>query len=182
MRALSPCAMNINGVNTLACTKDMGEIEGSIRIYPLRYYRHHARACEYSIMGIPVQVRGLAIVVPTRTHSLRRSSAKTRPPTAAACASIWGRLPTRMWVFTLSTRRRLTGPLAERRVRQAGRGPTWELYWANYGTQGRTLSALFWTATLGAIYAGKCKARRLVQRIRRSSAKFVGDKASMNWR
>ena len=29
------CAMNIDGVNTLACTKDMGETKGSIRIYPL---------------------------------------------------------------------------------------------------------------------------------------------------
>ena len=29
------CAMNIDGQNTLACTKEMGEIKGSIRIYPL---------------------------------------------------------------------------------------------------------------------------------------------------
>jgi succinate dehydrogenase / fumarate reductase, iron-sulfur subunit len=29
------CAMNIDGVNTLACTKDMSTIEGPIKIYPL---------------------------------------------------------------------------------------------------------------------------------------------------
>jgi hypothetical protein len=74
MRALSPCAMNINGVNTLACTKDMGEIEGSIRIYPPRYYRHHARACEYSIMGTPVQVRGLAKLEKKPAFLVRRDT------------------------------------------------------------------------------------------------------------
>ena len=65
-------------------------------------------------MGTPVQVRGLAIVVPTRTHSSRRSSTKTRPPTAAACASIWGRLPTRMWVFTLSDAPAANGALGRK--------------------------------------------------------------------
>jgi succinate dehydrogenase / fumarate reductase iron-sulfur subunit len=29
------CSMNINGSNTLACTKDIGDIEGPIKIYPL---------------------------------------------------------------------------------------------------------------------------------------------------
>ena len=29
------CAMNVNGKNTLACTKDIGDLEGTIRIYPL---------------------------------------------------------------------------------------------------------------------------------------------------
>ncbi len=29
------CAMNIDGVNTLACTKDMADIKGDIKIYPL---------------------------------------------------------------------------------------------------------------------------------------------------
>ncbi len=29
------CSMNINGRNTLACTKDIGDIEGPIKIYPL---------------------------------------------------------------------------------------------------------------------------------------------------
>lgn len=29
------CAMNINGTNTLACTKGMDEVEGDINIYPL---------------------------------------------------------------------------------------------------------------------------------------------------
>jgi succinate dehydrogenase / fumarate reductase iron-sulfur subunit len=29
------CAMNIDGTNTLACTRGMGEIKGPIRIYPL---------------------------------------------------------------------------------------------------------------------------------------------------
>jgi succinate dehydrogenase / fumarate reductase iron-sulfur subunit len=29
------CAMNIDGVNTLACTKAIGEIRGEVRIYPL---------------------------------------------------------------------------------------------------------------------------------------------------
>jgi len=29
------CAMNIDGANTLACTKDMGDVGGAIRIYPL---------------------------------------------------------------------------------------------------------------------------------------------------
>jgi succinate dehydrogenase / fumarate reductase iron-sulfur subunit len=29
------CAMNIDGLNTLACTKGMAEIEGIIRVYPL---------------------------------------------------------------------------------------------------------------------------------------------------
>jgi succinate dehydrogenase / fumarate reductase, iron-sulfur subunit len=29
------CAMNIDGTNTLACTKDMGDVTGTIRIYPL---------------------------------------------------------------------------------------------------------------------------------------------------
>jgi succinate dehydrogenase / fumarate reductase iron-sulfur subunit len=29
------CSMNIDGLNTLACTKAMGEISGAIRIYPL---------------------------------------------------------------------------------------------------------------------------------------------------
>jgi succinate dehydrogenase / fumarate reductase iron-sulfur subunit len=29
------CAMNIDGQNTLACTKEMAEVKGSIRIYPL---------------------------------------------------------------------------------------------------------------------------------------------------
>jgi succinate dehydrogenase / fumarate reductase iron-sulfur subunit len=29
------CAMNIDGVNTLACTKPIGEIKGAVRIYPL---------------------------------------------------------------------------------------------------------------------------------------------------
>ncbi|HIF18624.1 MAG TPA: succinate dehydrogenase iron-sulfur subunit [Cycloclasticus sp.] len=29
------CSMNINGRNTLACTKDIGEIDGPIKIYPL---------------------------------------------------------------------------------------------------------------------------------------------------
>jgi succinate dehydrogenase / fumarate reductase iron-sulfur subunit len=29
------CAMNINGSNTLACTKDIKDIEGAIKIYPL---------------------------------------------------------------------------------------------------------------------------------------------------
>ena len=29
------CAMNIDGTNTLACTKDLADIEGDIRIYPL---------------------------------------------------------------------------------------------------------------------------------------------------
>src|SRR5438874_12386542 len=30
------CAMNIDGGNTLACTKDMKDIKGAIRVYPLR--------------------------------------------------------------------------------------------------------------------------------------------------
>src|SRR5262249_61539835 len=29
------CAMNIDGTNTLACTKGMDEIKGTVRIYPL---------------------------------------------------------------------------------------------------------------------------------------------------
>ena len=29
------CSMNINGVNTLACTMAMNEIKGVIRVYPL---------------------------------------------------------------------------------------------------------------------------------------------------
>ena len=29
------CAMNIDGANTLACTKGMDEVEGAIRVYPL---------------------------------------------------------------------------------------------------------------------------------------------------
>jgi succinate dehydrogenase / fumarate reductase iron-sulfur subunit len=29
------CAMNIDGVNTLACTKDMKDIKGDVKIYPL---------------------------------------------------------------------------------------------------------------------------------------------------
>ncbi len=29
------CSMNINGRNTLACTKDIGDIDGPIKIYPL---------------------------------------------------------------------------------------------------------------------------------------------------
>ena len=29
------CAMNIDGTNTLACTKGMDEIEGAIKLYPL---------------------------------------------------------------------------------------------------------------------------------------------------
>src|SRR5436190_20133737 len=29
------CAMNIDGGNTLACTKDMGDIDGAVKIYPL---------------------------------------------------------------------------------------------------------------------------------------------------
>src|SRR5947209_9206250 len=29
------CAMNIDGTNTLACTKGMDEISGAVRIYPL---------------------------------------------------------------------------------------------------------------------------------------------------
>jgi succinate dehydrogenase / fumarate reductase, iron-sulfur subunit len=29
------CAMNIDGTNTLACTKDMKDIEGEVKIYPL---------------------------------------------------------------------------------------------------------------------------------------------------
>jgi len=29
------CSMNIDGANTLACTKGVGEIEGAVRIYPL---------------------------------------------------------------------------------------------------------------------------------------------------
>jgi succinate dehydrogenase / fumarate reductase iron-sulfur subunit len=29
------CAMNIDGTNTLACTKDMGDIKGDVKIYPL---------------------------------------------------------------------------------------------------------------------------------------------------
>ncbi|TXH37528.1 MAG: succinate dehydrogenase iron-sulfur subunit [Rhodospirillaceae bacterium] len=29
------CAMNIDGTNTLACTKDIGEIGGEVKIYPL---------------------------------------------------------------------------------------------------------------------------------------------------
>src|SRR5262249_58296905 len=29
------CAMNIGGVNTLACTKSMDDINGAIKIYPL---------------------------------------------------------------------------------------------------------------------------------------------------
>jgi succinate dehydrogenase / fumarate reductase, iron-sulfur subunit len=29
------CAMNIDGRNTLACTKDMGDIRGAVKVYPL---------------------------------------------------------------------------------------------------------------------------------------------------
>ncbi len=29
------CAMNIDGTNTLACTKDMGDIKGDVKVYPL---------------------------------------------------------------------------------------------------------------------------------------------------
>ena len=29
------CSMNIDGTNTLACTKDMAEINGPVKIYPL---------------------------------------------------------------------------------------------------------------------------------------------------
>jgi succinate dehydrogenase / fumarate reductase iron-sulfur subunit len=29
------CAMNIDGTNTIACTKDLGEIKGEVKIYPL---------------------------------------------------------------------------------------------------------------------------------------------------
>ena len=29
------CAMNIDGLNTLACTKGMDEVKGAIKIYPL---------------------------------------------------------------------------------------------------------------------------------------------------
>src|SRR3954471_1674008 len=29
------CAMNIDGSNTLACTKGMGEVRGAIKVYPL---------------------------------------------------------------------------------------------------------------------------------------------------
>ena len=33
------CAMNIDGTNTLACTKGMDEIKGTIRVYPLPHMR-----------------------------------------------------------------------------------------------------------------------------------------------
>jgi succinate dehydrogenase / fumarate reductase iron-sulfur subunit len=33
------CAMNIDGVNTLACTKGMDEIKGTVRIYPLPHLK-----------------------------------------------------------------------------------------------------------------------------------------------
>ncbi len=29
------CAMNIDGINTLACTKDIAEVKGDVRVYPL---------------------------------------------------------------------------------------------------------------------------------------------------
>jgi succinate dehydrogenase / fumarate reductase iron-sulfur subunit len=29
------CAMNIDGINTLACTKGMDEMKGDVKIYPL---------------------------------------------------------------------------------------------------------------------------------------------------
>lgn len=29
------CAMNIDGTNTLACTKDIGDVKGDVRVYPL---------------------------------------------------------------------------------------------------------------------------------------------------
>ena len=33
------CAMNIDGTNTLACTKAMAEVKGAVRIYPLPHWR-----------------------------------------------------------------------------------------------------------------------------------------------
>ena len=29
------CAMNIDGTNTLACTKDCGDVKGDVKVYPL---------------------------------------------------------------------------------------------------------------------------------------------------
>ena len=77
-------------------------------------------------------------------------------------------LPTRMWCSPCRTRRRLTGPLAERRVRQAGRGPTGsslgKLWHPRPHAQRR-----FFDRDLVCHYPAKSKTRRFVERIHRSS-------------
>ena len=47
------CAMNIDGVNTLACTSAIDEIDGAVKIYPLPHRRSSRISCPTSPISTP---------------------------------------------------------------------------------------------------------------------------------
>ena len=81
------CSMNIDGLNTLACTKGLDEIEGDIKIYPLphmpvvkdlvpdltHFYAQHAQVRPYLETKTPEPERSGA----RRPRTARSSTAST---------------------------------------------------------------------------------------------------------
>ena len=115
------CSMNIDGLNTLACTKGMDEIEGAIKIYPLPhmpvvkdlvpdltdFYAQHA-AIEPWLQTASAGAReGMAAVArataASSTGSMSAFSAPAAPPPAPAI----GGTP-----IASSARRRCCRPIA----------------------------------------------------------------------
>ena len=83
------CAMNIDGTNTLACTKYIAEVKGDIKIYPLP----HMPVVRDLVPDLTVPYAQLASIEPwlkTDHASRRRASACSRPrsaPSSTACGS-----------------------------------------------------------------------------------------------
>ena len=95
------CAMNIDGVNTLACTRGMDEIQGAVKIYPLphmevvkdlvpdltHFYAQHASIEPWLKTTTPRRKRNggrRRRIAPSSTGSTNASSAPpARPPARA---------------------------------------------------------------------------------------------------
>ena len=83
------CAMNIDGTNTLACTKYIDDVKGDVKIYPLP----HMPVVQDLVPDLTVLYAQFASIEPwlkTDHASRRRASACSRPrsaPSSTACGS-----------------------------------------------------------------------------------------------
>jgi succinate dehydrogenase/fumarate reductase iron-sulfur protein len=84
------CAMNIDGTNTLACTKGMDEVKGTVKIYPLPHMPV-VKDLVPDLTNFYAQHRSiepwLKTVSPTPAKEWRRAMRTARSSTASMSAS-----------------------------------------------------------------------------------------------
>ncbi len=114
------CAMNIDGANTLACTRGMDEIDGPVRIYPLphmpvikdlvpdltRFYAQHASIEPWLKTSTPApenEWRQAPSIARSSMVSMSASSAPAAPPPARATGGM---------AIAISARRLCCRPIA----------------------------------------------------------------------